>query len=144
MPRGQTSYSTDLVDPELIASDLLQATMRAATRVVAKAARSNAPKRSGALRKSIRATVRQKGKNAAVAAKAPHAHLVHDGTKAHVIKAKNGKALKLGPFTYITGAVNHPGAKAQPFLMDAAEQSRGSVEAAIRNIIDQAAAGGDE
>ena len=118
--------------------------LRSATRIVAKRARALAPKRTGALRKSIRATVRKKGKIAAVAAKAFHAHLVHDGTKSHIIKSKNSKALSLGPVTYVSKAIHHPGQKAQPFLTDAAEQSRGAVEAAIRNVIDKAAMAGGE
>ncbi len=50
---------------------------------------------------------------------APYARFVHNGTKAHEIRAKNKKALKT-PF----GArkkVNHPGTKANPYLQNAAD-----------------------
>jgi HK97 gp10 family phage protein len=55
--------------------------------------------------------------------KAPYATFVEHGTKPHVIKAKNGKALAftVGGRTVIVRSVNHPGTTAQPFVMPAFE-----------------------
>lgn len=55
--------------------------------------------------------------------KAPHSHLVHDGTAHHDITLK--KPLVLGRVTLPAGfVIRHPGARAQPFLTDAAAACR--------------------
>jgi HK97 gp10 family phage protein len=49
-----------------------------------------------------------------------YAHLVERGTKPHLVRAK-GKALTLGPVT-VSGSVQHPGARPQPFMRPAYDQ----------------------
>jgi len=57
--------------------------------------------------------------------RAPHAVFVHWGTKPHVIRPKNKKALRWaagGSFIFAK-FVNHPGYKGDPFLINAANQA---------------------
>lgn len=64
-------------------------------------------------------------KNGADLQRAPHAVFVHWGTRPHVIKPKNRKALRWasgGGFIF-TRFVNHPGYKGDPFLINAANQA---------------------
>ena len=53
---------------------------------------------------------------------APYAKFVHDGTAPHVIKPKRMKALANVKTGQMFGKkVNHPGTKANPYLLNAAE-----------------------
>ena len=53
---------------------------------------------------------------------APYAKFVHDGTAPHVIKPKKMKALANVKTGQMFGKkVNHPGTKANPYLLNAAE-----------------------
>lgn len=66
--------------------------------------------------------------------KAPHSHLVHDGTQPHTITLT--KPLQLGRVTLPAGFVmNHPGSKAQPFLTDAVAATRSRSESILRQSI---------
>lgn len=54
--------------------------------------------------------------------KAPYAKFVHDGTRPHIIKAKNKKVLANKRAGVVFGKkVKHPGNKANPYLMNAWE-----------------------
>lgn len=120
--------------------------MKAVTNVVRKHARRLAPRGKGPavnskgnkrkrLAQSIRTRILKKGMDGAVYATAPHAHLVHGGTKPHNMAAKGARVFKIGGHIIRTKSLHHPGAKAQPFLTDAAEQSRGEIATAIKGII---------
>lgn len=66
--------------------------------------------------------------------KAPHAHLVHDGTKPHEIVLT--KPLVLQNTVLPAGfVIQHPGAKPQPFLADAVEQTRSQAESILQKAI---------
>jgi len=66
-----------------------------------------------------------------------HAHLVHDGTKPHQIVLT--KPLVLNNVVLPPGfAINHPGAKAQPFVDRAVRATRGTV---IKKLSDSIAKG---
>jgi hypothetical protein len=58
-----------------------------------------------------------------------HASYVNDGTRAHRITAKNGKALKFqsGGSTIFRRSVWHPGTKATKFFDNAADRVRGQL-----------------
>lgn len=58
--------------------------------------------------------------------KAPHAHLVHDGTRPHEITLPAGKSFRIDGGALMRGprVFKNPGAKANPFLMEAWQQSR--------------------
>ena len=66
----------------------------------------------------------------------PYAKYVHGGTKAHIIRPKNKKALantKAGLF--FGKKVNHPGTKANPYLLNAFKiyQTGGGLDRALKD-----------
>lgn len=122
--------------PVKIERRVLSGGLRAGARVVANKAKSLVRVRSGSLRKSIRvssikpkngkrgqlvAAVKAGGKRANVSVN--YAGWVERGTKAHEIKAKRGKALKIG--AGFRRSVVHPGAKPNPYLAPALRASAG-------------------
>lgn len=102
---------------------------------IASGARSRVPRNSGKLRSSIRKSYSKKNMGGTVTTKAPHAHLVEFGTKAHSLTkgttnsagraAKKGKRLVLvikgNP---VGGEIIHPGSKPRPFMQPAYYQER--------------------
>ena len=83
-------------------------------------------------------------KSAKVEARTPYAGFVERGTKAHKITAKNAKALAWGGSRRLTGtlrsgsapthfavSVNHPGTKAQPYLLPGARKAVGRLKDVI-------------
>lgn len=83
------------------------------------AARAEAPTKTTALQRSIGSTYRGGGRWE-VAATAPHARFVHQGTEPHVIKARTKPRLiffwkKVGRVVSLI-QVNHPGTTPNPFL----------------------------
>lgn len=100
--------------------------------VIAKAARKEAPVKTGQLKKSIVRIVRKAGKVVAIGPeyrKAPHDHLVHDGTQPHSLgkitrgRSAGGKRFVLrrwdGP--------QHPGSRPNPYMVRAMDKSRQAV-----------------
>lgn len=86
-----------------------------------------APRRTGNLIKDIQ-VIRVDSKSALVGNTriAPYAKFVHDGTKKHTIKPKKKKALKT-PYGLFR-SVKHPGTKANPYLVNAADDFFGSTK----------------
>jgi HK97 gp10 family phage protein len=128
MPRKFRLDKLEVPELEELAPKTRRKVMRPAARVVALRAREIAPDSGRShkrkLNKSIRYQTQRAGLEGVVAAKAPHAHLVHNGTKPHDIAIP-----RENPHTI----AHHPGAKAQPFLIDAAEQTRDEVERVLRD-----------
>jgi HK97 gp10 family phage protein len=145
-------------DLESIPVETRKKGMREAVKTVSKIVRETAPdsgqahtsgrKRDIKLKKSIRWGVRKQGRQGIVRATAPHAHLVHDGTRPHVIRAKSrasagraaglftrrrAMAMPIGGHLVFRKFVRHPGAKAQPFLTEAAEQGAEAVAQVLRD-----------
>jgi hypothetical protein len=94
---------------------------------VATKARQIVPVKTGTLRGSIRveqnrSTLGRYESGYGVLAAAKYARFVHDGTKPHTIVPVRATVLafNVGGATVFTRLVNHPGTKAQPFLLDAA------------------------
>lgn len=143
------SYNlTDLEMPafEDIPDATVQAAMRPMLKAVAARARELAPDSGRShkkkLNKGIRTRVRKKGLEGVVASTAPHSYLVHQGTKAHTIEAKPGRVMVFKSHGRLvrSRSVHHPGAKGQPFLTDALDQS----QAEMRRILDEAGQEGIE
>lgn len=109
--------------------------MRAGLKIARAEARGLAPVRSGRLKKALSYSVQRGGvKGKVKAPKAPHAHLVHDGTAAHRIYAKTKESARRGWRWYrgsTRRAVKHPGARSNPFLVEAGERSRPEIEKAM-------------
>lgn len=73
--------------------------------------------------------------------RAPHAVFVHWGTRAHIIKPKNRRALRWvnsGAFVF-AGSVKHPGYKGDPWLVKAVEEANLNFERIANNSIRSAA-----
>jgi HK97 gp10 family phage protein len=108
--------------PVKVEKNIMRAALRAGANVIKAEAKENVPVQDGDLKRSIkvstsarRGTVRAKVK--AGDQKAWYWHFVEFGTAAHTIKARNGKRLFFnGIFAKV---VNHPGAKAKPFMRPA-------------------------
>lgn len=123
--------------PRRVQSAAVRKGLRAAGQVVLKEARKRAPRGDGtggfdnrkplrkALTKKIKVSL-TKGQTFAIVGPrsrdAPHAHLVHSGTRRHEI-GQAGQILRIGDGV-ARGAFDHPGAKADPFLENAFNATR--------------------
>lgn len=135
--------------PVKMENNILRGALRAGTKVVAKAAKDNVHSVSGALADSVRfgcKVDRQGGKlvgfvraggrgkkGSAKGGKNPafYAHMVENGTAAHLIKARApNRMLAIG-----VAQVQHPGAKKKPFLRPAADAQGQAALEAIREYI---------
>lgn len=79
------------------------------------------PVRTGRLRQSI--AIREQSNSITVGPDTEYAEFVEFGTRPHVIKPKNKKALAFmaGGQMVVVKQVNHPGTKAKPFVRPAFE-----------------------
>ena len=143
MPKKYRLDRLEMPDIEAMEPKLRSKVMRQAVRVVALRARQIVPVRSGKLKKSLSYGVLKGGLTGKVNARAkyaPHAHLVHDGTRPHDIRAKTPEAAQ-SAWRFYHGStatvLHHPGARANPFLLKAAEDTRGEVEAKMREVAEQ-------
>ena len=97
------------------------------TRRVLNRARVLAPVRTGRLRSSGRLDIliTSVGPTGKVTFPVSYARFVHEGTRAHVIRAKKKKALKFkgrgGGFVF-RKQVHHPGTRARPFVEQALQE----------------------
>lgn len=109
-------------------AEIMSRKLQSILRLITADAKQRTPVRTGNLRRSIEPDpVTATGPftvSGSVTAHADYAAAVHEGTKPHVIRAKNVKALKfdVGGKTLFRRSVNHPGTTARPFLRNAAEQ----------------------
>ena len=136
MPKTYYLHKNEMPDILAMEPKMRSKVLRRAARVLKLAIQARVPVRSGLLRKAIRYTVSRGALQAKVrATKAPHAHLVHDGTKAHTIHAKTKESARAGWQIYhgsIHTAVKHPGSRGNPFMTDAAEESSAEVERVMK------------
>lgn len=103
-------------------------------------AKRKVPRKTGNLQRTIHAGELTKT-HARVEVSASYAVYVEKGTRPHIIKPKYAKVLAWGGSRRLSGSlrsgsaatsfarlVHHPGTKAQPFLMPAAEQAQQEVQ----------------
>lgn len=71
---------------------------------------------------------------------ASYGEYIHDGTRPHVIRPKDKKALRWpgGNGFIFAKRVNHPGTKPDPFLYEAAENERASINATFDRYTEEA------
>jgi len=92
--------------------------------------------RTRKLKQSKKETVQQVGLQGVVKYTARHAHLVHEGTRPHTIKPRkdSGKLRMIaGGHLVFRAEFEHPGAKGQPWLTDALEQSKPAIMAMLES-----------
>lgn len=95
--------------------------------IVAAKSRELAPRLSGRLAENISPIVERAGERGIVRAKSPHAHLVHDGTTAHMVTGAH-LAIPTADGVIFRRSAMHPGTKANPFLTNALDQTEGDIE----------------
>ena len=149
MPKQFRMDKLELPNVLAMAPKMRSKVLRQGARVVAVRTRDIVPVRSGRLRKAITYSVSRGGIEAKIRApKAPHAHLVHDGTRRHTIHAKSRQSARAGWRFYhgsVATKVKHPGARQNQFFVKAGEDSRGDMERVMRDtareVIAEVAAG---
>lgn len=136
---SKISYKLDMENPTKIEREVVRRVMPRVTDLIAGKARQLAPKRTGKLMRSIVTKMQQGGEVGIVAAKAPHAHLIHEGVKPHEVTLEKKKAMKFvsdGKVFIRKLVKHHPGiVHPTPFLTDAADQSKGDVDAILKGAI---------
>ena len=65
-----------------------------------------------------------------------YAAIVEKGSKAHIIRPKNKKALYWKGATHPVKQVNHPGSKAKPFLIPAFEKEKDKFLERLKEVIE--------
>lgn len=144
MPRRYRLDKLEMPELESLEPKMRRKIMRQAVRVGALRARQLAPDSGFAhknkLRKNIRYDVLQAGLTGRIRARAPHAHLVHNGTKSHMIPAPKDPVKRKRAFPLFAGgrAMRHPGARANPFLLKAAEETLPEMERIMRESAEEA------
>ena len=94
----------------------------------------------GNLRSSIAFDVDEKDSIAYVGTNVEYAPHVEYGTRPHIIRAKNAKALSNGSIIF-GKKVNHPGTKPQPFLRPALDENEDKIQKKIKATIKAAIEG---
>lgn len=127
----------DTLAPKLQRNVLRQA-LRAGANVIKPAAKANVHSVSGQLARGLKVSTGSKGGviYSKLKATGKHAHIavwLEYGTKAHFIKAKNRKALKIGD--EFAAFARSPGARPKPFLRPALDQQAAAAVVAVGEAI---------
>lgn len=120
--------------PVKVEKNILRSALRAGVNEFKDAAKANIRDQSGDLRRSVRVSTRVKGGTVSASLKAGNEkawywHFVEFGTAAHRIGPKNAKALALAGV--VVNFVNHPGARAKPFMRPAFDLKAGAALEAV-------------
>jgi HK97 gp10 family phage protein len=118
--------------PDNIRKKVVRSMNTAGGTVIAKAARKEVPVKSGLLKGSIIRVVRKAGTVVAIGPefkKAPHDHLVHDGTQPHSLgRIYRGRNAGGKRFVLKRMAGNqHPGSRPDPYMLRAMDKTRQAV-----------------
>jgi len=144
MPRRYRLDKLEMPALEDLAPKARRKVMRQGVKIIAIKARELAPdsgvRHKNKLKRSIRYQVLQGGLQGVVSSKAPHAHLVHNGTRAHEVPAPKDPAKFRAVWWFHPGGrpAKHPGSRPNPFFVDAAEQTRDEVERALKEATEAA------
>ena len=131
-----TQFQVDLPNAAAVSRETLRALMPQMVELVKDKALANTPVgKTRNLVKSIFGRVEQGGMQGAIGARAPHAHLVHEGTAAHTTPRKNARALAIpsGGHVVYRGSAEHPGARANPWLKESLENSSDALAGMLRH-----------
>jgi hypothetical protein len=123
----QTNYRIEMKDPATVAGKAQRAAIRVLVDEAKREIEVRTPERRGTLRKGVYGEVIDGGESGRVGAKARHAHLVHDGTRAHDIapRRQDRKAVSFvaGGKRITRRRVSHPGTRANPWVQDAVDET---------------------
>lgn len=123
--------------PDLMTEELSQAIRKTVMYIRGRAV-SNAPVKTGRLRAS--AYTNFKPLYGEIGFNASYAAAVHDGSKAHIIRARGGGLYWKGA-AHPMKQVNHPGYRGNPFLKLAVEESETVTDKfmteAVQNVLDK-------
>lgn len=116
--------------------DISRKALRESVNILRKYARQEAPKRTGRLRSQMRTSVSPGKSEGRVRAAAPHAHLVHEGTRAHWIPklGSRKRGVRVGGRWF--RHVRHPGARKNPFMTRALGRGQPEVDRIMDSIGD--------
>ncbi len=109
--------------------------LRMASILVQGQSKKEAPIDKGTLRKYINYELKRDF--ARVYTNVAYAYWVHEGTRPHVIKAKNTKTLFRKGAEHPIKQVNHPWYKGNPFFTRAIDKTKGRVKRRYEEILDQ-------
>lgn len=149
MPRKYRLDKLEMPDLEALEPIARRAAFREGIKVIALWLRANVPdsgvKHKRKLNKSIKYNVQAGGLTAKVKATAPHAHLVHEGTKEprkvtlNARRQEPAKALNIPGvgFRHSATAGRMP---ANPFLLKAADETRDEMNKVLKEAVEAAAA----
>jgi len=110
-----------------VGTELATATLECAT-VLTAAAKREAPVRSGRLRRSISYQAGGQG-SYVVSTNVPYAVDVHEGTRPHIIRPVNKRALAWKGMRHPVKLVHHPGTRGNPFMTRALSTSHAQITA---------------
>lgn len=126
--------------PAKIEGNILRSALRKGAKVQLAYAQEHVPAKTGLLRNGlkIRTRLRAGVASASVVTTGPHAYIakwVEYGTQAHQISAGKGKVLAFLTGGHPVNSVEHPGARAKPFLRPALDATAAqAVEAVAQQI----------
>lgn len=113
--------------PAKIEANVVRGGLRAGAIVIKNAIQDACPVDDGDLKNSVKVSGRIKKKYGLISyrvrvgdKKAWYAHLIEFGTKAHEIRAKDGKSLFIGGLMRTN--IHHPGARPKPFIRPSFDQ----------------------
>lgn len=112
--------------PANVEKNIMRGAVRKGTKYMETIARNYVPVKTGALKKSIRTSVRIVNGDVRATLKvggkgARHAHLIEFGTKPHLVKSPDGVLKVFGKFFK---SVQHPGSRMRPFMRPALDAGR--------------------
>lgn len=124
------------MDPAL--KKTLQKATNASTKFLKPKVQAAAPRRTGRLRRSISAGQAQRDRPASIVKARPkvafYRHMVMDGTKPHRIRFPDQKAAGVPKSE---GNIEHPGAKANPFIERTADRYDDEAFEVARKVLDE-------
>ena len=125
--------------PAKLEANVMRGALRAGAKPILEEAKRNVPVESGTLRDGLK--IGTKSRNGTVSASVKvsgrHAFIapwIEFGTRAHVITGRDGGSLFFGGGTFVK-SVQHPGARARPFLRPALDSQSNAAVVAVGEYI---------
>lgn len=133
--------------PGKVAARLLRNALAAGAQIVETEALARVPRRTGRLAETLRVRTSIQSSKGLVHARVIagngrdvfYAHMVEGGTKPHVIRVKRARELAVGGHgvgVVFRREVQHPGAKARPFMVPALEAKAEEAVTAVATYLD--------